>query len=218
MFFIKNKFIAKKLEKIGFPKNKIRLLQWGISLPTVKKNRLVNGPLRIGYAGRIVIEQKRIDLIIKVVAYLSKNKANFVLSIAGNGKDLNFFLAEIKRLNLEKYILLEGVVNKNNIYDFWARQDVFLSCSDYEGHSISQVEALCSGAVPVVTDVSGVRDDIIQDVMGFICPVGDYIGIASCIKRLEQNRSLLKKMSDACLKNRGKFDIKKNEKMFFQIV
>ena len=216
--YVISDYIANKLEQLGFPKSKIRLLQWGIYLPVIKNNRKMNGPLRIGYAGRIVIEQKRIDLIIKVATQLAKNKVDFVLSIAGTGRDSVFFKEEIKRLNLEQFVILEGFVNKDNIHDFWGRQDVFLSCSDYEGHSISQVEALCSGVVPVVTDVSGVRDDIIQNVMGFICPVGDYISIASCIKSLAQDRLLLKKMSEACIKNRNKFDIKNVEINYLEII
>ena len=66
--------------------------------------------------------------------------------------------------------------------------------SEWEGHSISQVEAMAMGTVPVVTDVSGVEDDITDGSNGFVVDVGDVDAIIGRIEILSRDRMLLKKM------------------------
>lgn len=46
---------------------------------------------------------------------------------------------------------------------FWKGQDVFVNVSEYEGTSLSMLEAMGYGCVPVVTDVSGAREFIAQE-------------------------------------------------------
>ena len=91
------------------------------------------------------------------------------------------------------------MIDKKDMKNFWDRQDVYLSCSDWEGHSISQGEGIASGAVPVVTDVSGARDDIVDGVTGFIVPIGDWEKLSEKICFLSHNRDVLRKMSKAGL-------------------
>ena len=80
------------------------------------------------------------------------------------------------------------------IPEFWKRQDVCVNLADYEGRSISIIEAMGNGAVPVVTATSGVREDITDTVNGYIVPVGDYCAIADRIRMLDRERALLPKM------------------------
>ncbi len=69
-----------------------------------------------------------------------------------------------------------------------------LSCSDIEGHSISQSEAMSAGAVPIITDVSGARDDVTEGYNGFIVGVGELEKMADKICFLYNNRKELEKM------------------------
>ena len=69
-----------------------------------------------------------------------------------------------------------------------------ISCSEWEGHSITQAEAMAGGAVPVITDVSGARDDVIDGKNGFIVPVGDVALLTDKIEYLYNNRDKLDMM------------------------
>ena len=69
-----------------------------------------------------------------------------------------------------------------------------ISCSEREGHSISQSEAMAAGAVPVITDVSGARDDVTDGYNGFVVPVGDVDALADRICYLYYNRDELVRM------------------------
>ena len=71
-----------------------------------------------------------------------------------------------------------------------------VSCSDIEGHSISQTEAMSCGAVPVITDTSGARDDVIDGKNGFIVEIGNTNQIVERICYLNHHREQLRFMGE----------------------
>src|SRR5690606_9199197 len=94
----------------------------------------------------------------------------------------------------------------SQVYEFWRDKDIFINVSDLEGTSISMLEGLYNGAVPVLTDVSGVRKFVTQGVNGFVVSTGDIESMVDYIQYLDKNRDLLrlygdrihKKVSEIC--------------------
>ena len=56
---------------------------------------------------------------------------------------------------------------------------------------MAMMEAIGQGTVPVLTDVSGVRDSVVHEENGFIVDTGDMNGIAHYIDFLYHNRDML---------------------------
>ena len=73
-----------------------------------------------------------------------------------------------------------------------------LGCSEIEGRSISQQEAMASGVVPIVTDTSGAKDDVKDGYNGFVVDIGDISVMASKIMYLYENRDILELMGKSC--------------------
>lgn len=88
------------------------------------------------------------------------------------------------------------MIERNQMSCFWRRQDICINLSDYEGRSISVMEAMANGAVPVVTKTSGVREDIADGESGYLIEIGDYARMADVICELEKKRFLLKDMGE----------------------
>ena len=185
-----------KLIRLGFPNEKIILLPWKITQHQRFEHQYssYNKPIKIGYAGRLVMVQKRIDLILKVVSSLKELGISYRLEIAGNGSYEEKIKENIIKQHLEEQVKLIGCVKQKDIKKFWERQDIMLSCSEWEGHSISQCEAMSVGVVPVITDVSGVRDDVEDGYNGFVRSVGDIEGLTESIIFLYQRREKLNEM------------------------
>ena len=166
-------------------------------------------PLRIGYAGRIESAQKRLDCLMMMLEKLEHLHTNYQLEIAGKGSYLETLTGEIKEHSLDKKINLIGEIKKTEIADFWAKQDICINLSDFEGRSISIMEAMINGAVPVVTDTSGIREDIEDGINGYIVPIGDYTAMAMKIDYLANHRELLKiygEKSHEIMKQKGSID------------
>ena len=54
---------------------------------------------------------------------------------------------------------------------------------------------MAEGAVPVITDVSGARDDVTDGYNGYVVDVGDIDALADRIQELYLDRDKLKQMS-----------------------
>lgn len=153
-------------------------------------------PIQIGYAGRIVYEQKRLDLLLKLIERLNEMKVNFIMEVAGDGPSRSQMEHEIIKSGIGKRVRFLGHISRDKIPEFWKRQDICVNISDYEGRSISIIEAMGNGAVPVVTDTSGVREDITDSINGYIVPIGNYEMMAEKIEYLEANRERLSEMGE----------------------
>lgn len=151
-------------------------------------------PIHIGYAGRLEYEDKRMDLLMKLMLVLVEKKVPFVMEVAGEGKARHEMEEFIDVNSLNKKVKLLGLIERSEIPGFWRRQDICVNISDYEGRCHSIIEAMGNGAVPVVTATSGVREDIEDDVNGYIVPIADYCAIADKIEYLAQHRNRLCKM------------------------
>ena len=150
-------------------------------------------PIRLGYAGRIEISQKRMDLLLKMIDSLEKKKVNYVLKIAGEGSALQDVCNFIEERKLNNKIICLGKIDRSEIPDFWQAIDVCVNIADFEGRSISIMEAMANGAVPVVTATSGVREDISDGENGYIVEIGNYEEMADRIYELSTHRDRLGK-------------------------
>jgi glycosyltransferase involved in cell wall biosynthesis len=83
--------------------------------------------------------------------------------------------------------------------ELWASSDVSILFSEFEGMSISMLESMGQGCVPIVTDVSGAREKITHDQAGFVVAVGDVAAMAEIIADLDANRARVEQMSNACI-------------------
>ncbi len=188
--------IEKKILSCGVEGEKLARLEWKV--PCEEKLDRMWSPedrrLQIGYAGRITVTQKRVDLLPVLAAELRRRGVCFQMNIAGTGNYAEALEEKIKEENLQDHVVLAGYLEREAIPLFWRKQDIMVSCSEWEGHSISQAEAMAGGAVPVLTDVSGVRDDVADGSNGFVVEVGNVEALADRICRLYRDRGMLKKM------------------------
>ena len=175
--------------------------------PFIEKIRIVNRkyseediePLKIGYPCRLVKDQKRADLIPQFIEYLESRTINYVLNIAGDGSCEREIKEYVEKKCLHEKVKLYGKLTKTELTDFLDHQDIYLNFSEYEGTSLTMLEAMASGCVPVVTNVSGVEDFIESGVNGLIADVGDLRKIADYIAALDENRSLLTEYGHKCM-------------------
>lgn len=223
LIFCVSKRIRKKLiqdynipiEKVFYKESPVLLLENGYKDRDYTEN--VEEPIKIGYAGRLVKFSKRADLIPKLIGELDKRNCNYLLAIAGDGSYINVLKDFIKKNNLSHKVYLAGKMDQREISFFWKKQDIFISLSDYEGSSISALEAMGQGVVPVETDVSGTDEFVENGINGYIVPIGDVGRMAECILELDKHREKLhvmgsisrKKIEEKCKPDDyGKYIIK----------
>lgn len=199
--------ISKKIQRNLLESYKIEKEKVCYFCPFIEKIRKVNRkynsdgtePIKIGYPCRLVRNQKRADLIPQFIEYLEAKMTNYVLNIAGDGSCRKEIEEYVRKNHLHRKVRLYGKLSKAELIDFLNNQDIYLNFSEYEGTSLTMLEAMASGCVPVVTNVSGVSDFIASDVNGLIANVGDMEKLAEYIVYLDQNRNLLAEFGNKCM-------------------
>ncbi len=182
------------IEQYGIPDNKAVFLPQPIEYKDFAEKNEPNGRIRIGIATRLTKRQKRADLIPEIIKNLERKRIDYVLNIAGEGECYSQLEEYIINKKLSKRVILHGRIEHDKIWDFWLNEDVYLSISDFEGASLSMLEAMSCSCVPIVTDVSGTRDYIIDGENGFIHDIEDIDGICNSIEFLANNMHLISEM------------------------
>lgn len=155
--------------------------------------------IQIGYAGRLEIMQKRADLLIELVKQLELKKVPYIFHIAGTGIYFNEIKQYIKENKLEEKIILYGQLPREKISEFWNNKDIFIAVSDKEGCCLSMMEAMASGAVPVVTGFSVSYEYVSVPKNGYVVPFGDMETMAECIGELYNHPNTIKEKSISCI-------------------
>jgi glycosyltransferase involved in cell wall biosynthesis len=156
--------------------------------------------LTITYGGRIEQRQKRILDLIALADLLASKKGNYHFKIAGDGPQLaqlieHFEKKEYSNISIE----FLGLVAHERMTDLWAGSDISILFSDFEGMSISMLESMGQGCVPIVTDVSGAKEKITHGQTGFVVTVGDVASMAQIIADLDANRARVEQIANACI-------------------
>lgn len=150
-----------------------------------------NSPLKLGYAGRLVKADKRTDYLIDLIEILENKNLNYEFEIAGEGEYSSVIKEFIINKGISNKVKCLGSIPNDQIDEFWRKQDILINVSDVEGASIAMFEGMGNGAVPIITNVAGVRRFVKHGENGFIVEAGDIHRMAQYIQYLEENRDLL---------------------------
>jgi glycosyltransferase involved in cell wall biosynthesis len=100
---------------------------------------------------------------------------------------------------------------------FMGKMDVFLSLHKYDTFSITSLEAMAAGVIPVITNETGLSEYINDGENGFLVKYGDAKKILDIINLLRENCGLRKNISDNARKIYGVLNLQKVYGMYSEI-
>ena len=155
-------------------------------------------PLRLVYIGRLVELQKRAERLVDLASELKDLGCRFELDLIGDGPSEGALREGFRDRGLEGVVRILGRRSPEEVQAILDESDCSVLVSDYEGTSISMLEAMGRGVVPCVSRVaSGVDEWVTDGVNGVTAPVGDVEGLARGIARLGADRDLLQRLKSA---------------------
>lgn len=140
---------------------------------------------------------KAVPMVIKQ----AQKTAKFV--IVGEGSEKNRLTQLTRDLKVEEYVEFRGELSRKDLIDCYKGSEIYISTSLSDSTSVSLLEAMALGLIPIVTDIPGNREWI-EEKNGFLFPISDHYALAKQIIYVineftgwidfrEKNVSLIKK-------------------------
>lgn len=154
------------------------------------------GPLKLLCVGRL-IERKGQHHLIDAVKRLTDEGIEVELDLVGTGDSRSANEAQVARLGLGDRVHFLGYVSREKIAEHYAAADVFVLPSYNEGMSVALLEAMASGLAVVVTATGGTPELIEPEINGLVFDWSDVDSLTAHLRRLAQDRSLVRRMGEA---------------------
>lgn len=133
-----------------------------------------NETLRLLYVGRLAQDQKRILELPALLERLQSRGKAFTMTIVGEGPSREAFETDVTRRGLSDRVRLTGYQSPQEVAQLYFEHDVLVNVSEFEGFSMSVLEAFAAGCVPVCTDVASLDRSVFQDGVNCrLCPVDE---------------------------------------------
>ena len=193
----------KDLEQLGITVEKISVIPMGVDeafLETGKDRKIeLNKGSFIIFSNRNLLSLYNVSLLVRAIPYVLKEEPKTKFIIAGDGSEKENLENKVKQLNVSSSVQFLGRVPHQEMPNLLGQSDIYVSTSLHDGTSVSLLEALASGAFPVVTDIPSNREWIDNGHNGFLVPEENENLLARKILDAMHNHALL---WDAHEKNR----------------
>ena len=148
---------------------------------------------------------KRVGDIIDAVSSLVKEGRKLEIALIGDGPQKVLIEEKIETLGMSESFHIFGFLNESEKYSIISNSKVFILPSEREGFSLSTLEAMALGCIPVVSipeydEVFGVSHFVKNGVNGMYYPVGNCTELAKVISNCLDNLETSKLMSHMAIK------------------
>ncbi len=140
--------------------DKVRVIAHGVEEARFSERK--NERLEIVYAG-VLYEHKGVKILPDIISRLIKANIDIHFTIIGNGL-LDDWLKEQFDKEIENGIVtMTGVIPHDEVYRLMSKADIFLYPTHLDAFGLVIAEAMMNGAIPVVTHLPGITDNLITD-------------------------------------------------------
>lgn len=168
------------------------------------------------FVGRLVEQQKGLDLLIQAFNKVCSKNKDWILKIVGDGSDKEKLEQLIEGLKLTERIKIEPPTS--NIKEYYLNSSIFVSSSRWEGFGLVITEAMECGLPVVAFANSGPREIISKNhENGVLVPCEDVDSLANEILDLINNEEKRKKISKLAIERAKDFSLSKISKTWNDI-
>jgi L-malate glycosyltransferase len=137
-------------------------LQYGIDpvTPSEKEN--------IVYSNRLHKSFYRIDQVVRYFSVFSRHFPDWKLVIGATGPETTSLEELVDELDLDEKVVFAGWLDHDANRDWYARSRIYISIPESDGTSVSVLEAMSAGCIPVLSDLDVSREWITPGKNGVI--------------------------------------------------
>ncbi|MCU0652670.1 MAG: glycosyltransferase family 4 protein [Candidatus Pacebacteria bacterium] len=222
--------VKKELINLGVPSQKIKIIYFGVDTekftPGPKDGAIVE---ELGLEDSVSVISIRslepiydVETLIRAVPEVIKEVPNAKFIVAGRGSQGRKLKEMAAWLECAHHIRFIGWIPQNDLPRYLRTADIYVSTSLSDSTSVSLLEAMSSGMVPVVTDAGENREILNGGRNGFVVPLRDWRQLARKIVFLiknSQSRTELKQANRELIEEKYNFrkELDKMEDIYRQL-
>jgi len=193
----------KEIEQLGIRNKKISINPMGVDEDFLergksRKKEWDKETITI-LSNRNLLPIYNVSLLIRAIPMILREEPRVKFIIAGDGVEKTNLEKEVENLNVTSFVHFLGRVPHKEMPNLLSEVDIYVSTSLYDGTSVSLLEAMGSGAFPIVTDIPSNREWITNTENGFLISTENENILAMKIIEAIRNKELIK---EANKKNR----------------
>lgn len=190
--------LKREMIRLGAPEERVHVIFWGVDIerfrPDVDTTALRR---KLGIASdQIVILSNRNhselynnDIVIEAMVGVLKAFPQAILILQNSGGNLEPRLRELVRhLGIDSSVRFLQQFPHEELPALYAMAHIYVSVPSWDAGPVSLKEAMACGAVPIISDLSGPREWVNDDVNGKVVPVRNIERLTIAIIDLLQDR------------------------------
>jgi glycosyltransferase involved in cell wall biosynthesis len=138
---------------------------------------------------------KNLSLLLQALASLVASHPHVRVVLVGSGPEQAALEADAQRLGISGQIVFAGY--RSDARRLMSAFDVYVNCSNYEGVSLTILEAMAAGLPVVATRVGGNPEVVIEGETGIVVPGREMAPLADAIARMSKDPALRRRMGEA---------------------
>lgn len=174
-----------------------------------------NSRLEIVYAG-VLYEHKGVKILPEIISRLLGAGIDLHFTIIGKGELAEWLKENFSREIDKGIVTMTGVIPHDEVYRLMSKADIFLYPTHLDAFGLVIAEAMMNGAVPVVTHLPGITDNLIADGKdGFLIAQDDIEAFVNTIISLSENVESMRQLGKKShLKSKSHFSINMMKKTY----
>lgn len=128
------------------------------------------------------------------MALLRERGVPFQLTIIGEGEERPKLEAEIKKEQLEDFVVLAGAKTQAEVAKLLPQASCYIQSSVSEGIPVAIMEALACELPVVATRITGIPELVIHEKTGILVEAGNIQDMATALQTMYDNPSRAKEM------------------------
>ncbi len=138
-----------------------------------------------------------IETLLRAAVVLKGRGLDFRIEIADQGSDRARLENFRDESDLKDRVRFTGELSQAELAGVLREADIYVSASLSDSTSVSLLEAMACGIFPVVTDIAGNRQWVVQGRNGLTFPPGDFCRLAECLDQAVKDSDLRLKAREA---------------------
>lgn len=200
---VDNDAVYERARSLGAPEAAIVQFPWGVDHGRFHPSGSdLRAELGMDGAATCIVSVRRhealydVETLVRAFVSIRSKLRDGVLLLAGEGSLTPLLRRLVDDAGASDVVVFLGELEGERLASLYRTADLYVSTSTVDGSSISLLEAMASGTVPVVTDIPGNRQWT-PDGVGVRFPVGDHARLGAVLLDLAADPARRAQMAEA---------------------